>query len=104
MVAILLSLWALWTAVVLAVCAITGFYISAEKGRGCLEGFVLGLIFGPFGLLLAVLMPEPERRVTPIVPPSMAISMAFIVACLALAAVVIVANQPAASPAARSVR
>ena len=104
MVAALLGLWALWTGVVMVVCAITGFYISAEKGRGSLEGFMLGLIFGPFGLLLAVLMPEPLRRVEPIVPPSMAISALFIVVGIAVATAIIVANQPAASPAVRSAR
>lgn len=104
MAAALIGLWALWTAVVMVVCAITGFYISAEKGRGSLEGLMLGLVFGPFGLLLAVLMPEPPRRVTPIIPPSMAISMVFIIVGLTVATAIIVANQPAASPAARSVR
>jgi hypothetical protein len=48
-------------------CSLTGYYISAEKGRGGLEGFLFGLVFGPFGLLLAVLMPEPPMRREPVV-------------------------------------
>lgn len=44
----------------------TGYYISAEKGRGGLDGLLMGVFWGPFGPFLAVLMPNPERRLEPI--------------------------------------
>lgn len=49
-------------------CGLAGFYISAEKGRGGPEGLLLGFLFGPFGLLLTVLMPEPASRRRPVLP------------------------------------
>jgi hypothetical protein len=39
-----------------------GTYISGAKGRQPLEGFFLGLIFGPVGLIVAVLMPTLPPR------------------------------------------
>jgi hypothetical protein len=61
MTALVILIWiAVWM-----VCGLAGYYISAEKGRGGFEGLLFGLFFGPFGLLLTVLMPEPERRVKP---------------------------------------
>lgn len=45
-----LGLW--WVA-----CAGLGSYVSAEKGRGPAEGFVLGLLFGPLGVVVALLLP-----------------------------------------------
>jgi hypothetical protein len=48
--------------------SLAGYYISAEKGRGGLEGLVFGFLFGPFGLMLTVLMPEPAVRMKPVVP------------------------------------
>jgi hypothetical protein len=104
MLAALLGLWALWTAVLIVVCALTGSYISAEKDRGSLEGMLLGGVFGPFGLLLAVLMPAPAKPVVPLFPPGMLIAALFAIIGLAVMTGIIVANQPAPSPAAQAVR
>ena len=52
----------------LLVSALAGYYISAEKGRGGLEGLLFGFLFGPFGLMLTVLMPEPPERLPAVVP------------------------------------
>jgi hypothetical protein len=50
------------------ICSLAGYYISAEKGRGGFEGLLLGFLFGPFGLLLTVLMPPPAVRLEPFLP------------------------------------
>jgi hypothetical protein len=46
----------------LLACGLGGFYISSEKGRGGWDGFWFGLTLGLFGLLIAVLMPQPPVR------------------------------------------
>jgi hypothetical protein len=97
LIAVLLTLWFLWVIIALVVCALTGYYISAEKGRGGFEGFVLGLLFGPFGLLLAVLMPEPPKRVQPMFPPASVFSILIFVICLAVMVGIILANRPSPS-------
>lgn len=51
---------------------LTGFfgqYISTEKGRRGFEGFMLGVAFGPLGLLIAVWMPTLERVPVASPPP-----------------------------------
>jgi hypothetical protein len=96
LIAVFLALWVLWAIVALVVCALTGYYISAEKGRGGFEGFLLGLLFGPFGLLLTVLMPEPPERVRPVFPPASVFSILIFVIGLAVLVGIIVANQPRA--------
>jgi hypothetical protein len=40
-------------------------YISGEKGRGNTEGFLFGFLLGPFGALIAVLMPAPASPIKP---------------------------------------
>lgn len=38
-------------------CAALGAYVSVQKGRQGGEGFTLGLLFGPLGVLVALLLP-----------------------------------------------
>jgi hypothetical protein len=52
-----------------AACGVAGGYVSGAKGRPGAEGALLGFLFGPLGLLVAVLMPtvqhaagKPRRR------------------------------------------
>ena len=45
-----------------ALCAAAGQYISTAKGRHPNEGAALGLLLGPLGLLIAVLMPTRDAR------------------------------------------
>lgn len=37
-----------------------GAWISAQKRRGAAEGLILGLLFGPLGVLVAALLPQGE--------------------------------------------
>ena len=38
-----------------------GYYIAGQKNRQTIEGFVLGLLFGPLGALIVALLPTlPE--------------------------------------------
>jgi hypothetical protein len=46
-----------------------GCWISSEKGREPAEGIFLGLLFGPLGCLIAVLMPAPPSAAARPVPP-----------------------------------
>jgi hypothetical protein len=34
-----------------------GAYIASQKGRSVMEGFAMGLVFGPLGVIVAVLLP-----------------------------------------------
>lgn len=45
-----------------ALCAAAGQYIATAKGRPPNEGGALGLLLGPLGLLVAVLMPTRDAR------------------------------------------
>ncbi|MGE4196031.1 MAG: hypothetical protein AB7G11_02760 [Phycisphaerales bacterium] len=38
-----------------------GLFVAAAKRRSKLEGFLLGLLFGPFGILIEALLPNGER-------------------------------------------
>lgn len=42
------------------VCGALGVWISAQTGRSSFEGFVLGLLFGQLGVVVAVLLPRPR--------------------------------------------
>ena len=53
-----------------AMFAALGAWISAQKGRSPVEGVILGFAFGPFGALIAALMPTQTRSATPLVRPS----------------------------------
>lgn len=47
----------------LAVCGCLGAYIARAKGRSALEGLLFGVLLGPIGVLIAVLMPTlPSTR------------------------------------------
>jgi hypothetical protein len=41
--------------------ACAGAYCSTEKGRPWLEGFLLGALFGPFGIVSAACLPRIKR-------------------------------------------
>jgi hypothetical protein len=38
-----------------------GSWVAAQKGRGGMEGFLLGAVFGPFGVLVEALLPTDGR-------------------------------------------
>ena len=44
-----------------------GMFVSGEKGRGSGEGCLLALLFGPFGILIAALLPSKAAAATPLV-------------------------------------
>jgi hypothetical protein len=48
-------------AVYLAVCGAAGAYVSGQLGREGIEGFVLALLFGPLGVLIAACLPAIDR-------------------------------------------
>lgn len=58
---VLVFIWITWGA--------AGAYIGQQKGRGPFEGFILGLILGPIGLVIEIWQapqppkPPPGRRV-----------------------------------------
>jgi hypothetical protein len=45
-------------AVVWFVCGCLGAWVARQKGRGGDEGFYLGFLFGPFGVLIEALLPN----------------------------------------------
>src|SRR5262245_60903729 len=55
----------------LGVSALAGCYVSGEKGRGGLEGLLLGLFLGPVGVIVTALMPAPTKPVKPDLTPGM---------------------------------
>lgn len=47
----------------LFITGIIGIFIAQAKNRGGVEGFALGLLLGPFGLLIEVLLPtKPDKH------------------------------------------
>lgn len=44
--------------------SVVGGWIGGQTGRGVAEGAILGVLLGPLGLLIALLLPRPEA-----VPP-----------------------------------
>jgi hypothetical protein len=53
------------------VCGLMGSYVASQRLRGPLEGFMFGLLLGPLGILIEVLMPHGETRDEPdVLPPS----------------------------------
>jgi hypothetical protein len=49
----LLVLWFLF--------AILGTWVAGQKNRNGVEGFALGFLFGPLGVLIEALLPTPEK-------------------------------------------
>jgi hypothetical protein len=49
-------------AIYLALCGAAGLYISGQVGRDGMEGLLLGLFFGPAGLIVAACLPRPAAR------------------------------------------
>jgi hypothetical protein len=45
---------------VLLVFPLTGAYVANQKGRSTTEGAVFGFLFGPFGILIVLLLPTIE--------------------------------------------
>ncbi|MGO9471412.1 MAG: hypothetical protein ACLQIB_06975 [Isosphaeraceae bacterium] len=41
--------------------AMVGCYVAYEKGRSQMEGFILGLLFGPLGLLIVACLPTGDN-------------------------------------------
>jgi hypothetical protein len=54
----------LFIVAVCLVCAVIGGNLGARKGQR-IEGFVLGLLFGPLGCLFALLLQEKKSLVCP---------------------------------------
>jgi len=89
----------LWIIAFQFVCALVGYYISAEKGRGGIEGLLFGLVFGPVGLFLAVLMPEPERRRPPAVAFGTVVFVLMLLIFVTVGAALFRGNWPEQIPA-----
>lgn len=45
--------------------ALLGAFVGVQKRRGAIEGFFLGLIFGPLGVIVEALLPTGEAGVGP---------------------------------------
>lgn len=48
----------IFTLVVSITCGGIGWWIASQTGRDTNEGFLLGMLLGPFGLLVALLLPR----------------------------------------------
>lgn len=48
-----------------AACAGVGAYVAGAKGREPAEGGVLGFLLGPFGILIAALLPTRQAAAAP---------------------------------------
>jgi hypothetical protein len=54
-----------WLVLLVALAAVfggLGTFIAAQKRRGAAEGFVLGFLFGPLGVLVELFLPQGERN------------------------------------------
>lgn len=51
----------IWS-VTIAACALLGLFVSGQKQRPPMEGLILGVLFGPFGVLIAALLPTGGGR------------------------------------------
>ena len=52
------------------VAALVGSFVASAKGRSASEGFFLGLILGPFGLLIEALLPTLRSQGSPSPTPT----------------------------------
>jgi hypothetical protein len=39
-------------------CSYLGAWLAGQRGRSDLEGFILGFLFGPFGLMIELFLPQ----------------------------------------------
>lgn len=46
----------------LAVFGWLGQWVATQCGRGAIEGLLLGMLLGPFGVLIEALLPKNPRR------------------------------------------
>jgi hypothetical protein len=53
--------WALALAAGLGVLGALGAWIAKQKRRGPIEGFILGFLFGPLGVVIEALLPAGTR-------------------------------------------
>lgn len=60
-----LTLWIVAVFFFGGVFGLIGVYIAMQKGRSEGEGFFLGCLLGPLGLILAALLPNQERDEQP---------------------------------------
>ena len=55
--------------VIIAICVASGVFaafgvwVAAQKDRSLVEGAILGLLFGPVGVIVEACLPCPDRRV-----------------------------------------
>jgi hypothetical protein len=61
-----LGTWIFVVGILMFVLGALGLWTAMQKGRSTTEGFVLGLIFGPLGVILEGLLPtlEPSENVS----------------------------------------
>lgn len=52
----------------LLLCGLAGCYASNQRGRDFGEGLVLGLLLGPFGVIVAAVLPSVELHRPPAIP------------------------------------
>lgn len=58
------TLWMAVGSVMALICGVLGRFVATQKGRPSTEGFMLGLLFGPFGVLIEGLLPTLVRETT----------------------------------------
>jgi hypothetical protein len=54
-------------------CAALGCYVACEKGRAATEGTLLGLLFGPLGVVIVAPLPDQKKS------PQLAIAAAILI-------------------------
>lgn len=45
-----------------AVCGCLAAWIAGQRGRSGVEGFLLGFLFGPFGIIIELFLPQIRQR------------------------------------------
>jgi len=46
--------------------SVLGVYVAYQKGRSALEGFILGILLGPFGLVIVACLPTGDYPGRPV--------------------------------------
>lgn len=57
--AIIVAIISMVAVVAFSCCALAAAFVAWDKGRWRLEGFLLGLMLGPIGLLIEIMLPIP---------------------------------------------